>query len=188
MKFPKALTVGFLSLAITIISLSLPAYAKQPEGKPAQNGPKDKVTLLATALAVSEATGDFNTLIAAVLAADPAVVTTLASNGQHTVFAPTDAAFAELGLTADNIGDPEVIDTETLTTVLVYHVVKGRLLADDVIAADKLNTLIRGRSGFVEQSAGTLLGNSNALPSNIIVTDIKASNGVIHAIDAVLLP
>jgi len=155
--------------------------------KPGETGPKDKVTLLQTALAVSAETGDFNTLIAAVLAADPSVVMLLSDNGQHTVFAPTDAAFAELGLTPDNVGDPQVIDTETLTTILTYHVVKGRQLAEDVLAADTLNTLIRGKDGFLDQAHGVLTDNLGRT-SSIIDTDITASNGVIHAINAVVLP
>ena len=129
------LTVTMAILGLTMM-LSTPAVQAKPD-----TGPKDKVTLLQTALAVSAATGDFNTLIAAVLAADPAVVMLLSDNGQHTVFAPDDAAFAALGLTPDNIGDTEVIDQETLTGILTYHVVKGRQLAEDVISSDKLNTL-----------------------------------------------
>ena len=114
----------FTSL-LSIIVLSFAIVSPSTLAKP-DTGPKDKVTLLQTALAVSAQTGDFNTLIAAVLAADPSVVMLLSDNGQHTVFAPNDEAFAGLGLTLDNVGD---LDQETLTTILAYHVVKGRLLA-----------------------------------------------------------
>jgi len=122
-------TTLFFKHTIALVALIAMVALPTAWAKPKETGPKDKVTLLQTALAVSEETNDFNTLIAAVLAADPSVVMLLSDNGQHTVFAPTDAAFAELGLTPDNVGDTDVIDTETLTAILAYHVVKGRLLA-----------------------------------------------------------
>ena len=100
------------------------------------------------------------------------------------IFAPTDAAFAELGLTPDNIDD---LDQETLSEILAYHVIKGRLLAEDVVASSKLNTLIRGKAGFVAQDGGVLTDNTGR-NATIIITDVVASNGVIHAIDAVILP
>lgn len=172
----------FTSL-LSIIVLSFAIVSPSTLAKP-DTGPKDKVTLLQTALAVSAQTGDFNTLIAAVLAADPSVVMLLSDNGQHTVFAPNDEAFAALGLTPDNVGD---LDQETLTTILAYHVVKGRLLAEDVLASDKLNTLLKGKGGFLQQSGGVLTDNLGRTAS-ILITDVTASNGVIHAIDAVVLP
>ena len=167
-----------------LLTLAMVMFAPGLSAKPDQTGPKDKVTMLQTALAVSAQTGDFNTLIAAVLVADPSVIMLLSDNGQHTVFAPTDAAFAELGLTPDNIDD---MDQETLSEILAYHVIKGRLLAEDVVASSKLNTLIRGKAGFVAQDGGVLTDNTGR-NATIIITDVVASNGVIHAIDAVILP
>jgi uncharacterized surface protein with fasciclin (FAS1) repeats len=174
---PVSRVLAFLAISLV---LAMPAMSAKSE----KTGPIDKVTLLQTALAVSEASGDFNTLIAAVLSADPSVVMLLSDNGQHTVFAPTDAAFGALGLTPENVGD---LDQETLTEILAYHVVKGRKLAEDVLAADKLNTLLRGKRGFIEQNGGVLTDNIGRT-ANIVVTDVTASNGVIHAIDAVVLP
>jgi len=176
----------YLTVTMAVIGLTMMLSAPAVKAKP-DTGPKNKVTLLQTALAVSAATGDFNTLIAAVLAADPAVVMLLSDNGQHTVFAPDDAAFAALGLTPDNIGDPEVIDQDTLTGILIYHVVKGRKLAEDVVASDTLNTLRRGKTGFLAQDGGVLTDNLGRT-ATIIVTDVEASNGVIHAINSVVLP
>ncbi|MHC5143411.1 MAG: fasciclin domain-containing protein [Planctomycetota bacterium] len=72
---------------------------------------------------------DFDTLIAAIGAADPTVVETLTGNGQFTVFGPTDDAFDLLGLNKDNIGD---FDQETLTDILLYHVARGRRYSEDV--------------------------------------------------------
>jgi len=168
-------------LAALLLALPLAATA----GPDKQTGPKDKTTLLSLALQVQADTGDFNTLVAAVLAADPAVQQLLVDNGQHTVFAPNDAAFGALGLTPDNIGT--AFDQDTLTTILLYHVVRGRMLAEDVLASDRLNTLLRGKQGFVGQSGGTLTDNTGGT-ANIYATDFTATNGVIHAIDAVLLP
>lgn len=131
--------------------------------------------------------GAFDTLIAAALAADPAVVQTLTGNGQHTVFAPTDMAFEMLGITADNL-DALLADgtltVELLTQVLLYHVAHGRRYSEDVLASDKIRML---NKRFVQQSGGVLTDNQGGM-STIIVTDVPAANGVIHAIDAVLIP
>jgi uncharacterized surface protein with fasciclin (FAS1) repeats len=125
--------------------------------------------------------GQFDTLIAAVLAADPGILATLSGNGQHTVFAPTDAAFEALGLTASNIG---TLDREVLTDVLLYHVAHGRRGSESVVNSSRIRML---DGGFVFQSGGVLTDNLGRA-SNIVVTDVEAANGVIHAIDAVLLP
>ncbi len=148
---------------------------------------EDKPSLLQLALAVNSEgpfAGAFDTLIAAVLAADPAVVATLSNNGQHTVFAPTDDAFANLGLDDTNIGG---LPQPLLTEILLYHVVHGRLYAEDVLSMNMLNTLLKGKMGFVMQEAGVLTDNLDR-SANIIVTDVEASNGIIHAIDEVILP
>lgn len=129
--------------------------------------------------------GAFDTLIAAVLAADPAVVTTLSDNSQETVFAPTDDAFAELDLTSENIGT--ALDQATLTAVLLYHVAPGRRYAEDVVSAERVRTLLKGKKGFFRVD-GTVLTDNLGRESNIIATDVEADNGVIHAIDSVLLP
>lgn len=179
MQQARRVFTSLLSLLVLTFAIASPSSLAKTD-----TGPKDKVTLLQTALAVSAKTGDFNTLIAAVLAADPSVVMLLSDNGQHTVFAPNDAAFAALGFTPENVGD---LDQETLTTILSYHVVKGRLLAEDVLESDKLNTLLRGKGGFLQQSGGVLTDNLDRT-ANIVITDVTASNGVIHAIDAVVLP
>jgi len=126
--------------------------------------------------------GQFDTLIAAVLAADPGVLATLDGNGQHTVFAPTDDAFEALGLTPENIG--VAFDQEVLTDILLYHVAHGRRYAGSVVPSSRIRML---DSGFVFQSGGVLTDNLGR-ESNIIVTDVEAANGIIHAIDAVLLP
>ena len=125
--------------------------------------------------------GQFDTLIAAVLAADPAVLATLSGNGQFTVFAPTDDAFAALDITPDNVGE---LDQGFLTDVLLYHVARGRRYSTVILASKRIRTLERG---FLFQAGGALTDNLGGV-ANIIVTDVEAANGVIHAIDAVVLP
>ena len=152
-------------------------------------GPKGD-NLVDVAIAVNSAgafEGAFDTLIAAVLAADPAVVQTLTGNGQHTVFAPTDEAFGELGITADNIDellDDGTLTVEGLTQILLYHVAHGRRFSEDVLTSEKIRMLNRS---FVQQAGGVLTDNQGGM-STIIVPDVPAANGVIHAIDAVLIP
>jgi transforming growth factor-beta-induced protein len=126
--------------------------------------------------------GQFDTLIAAVLAADPAVVETLTGRGQFTVFAPTDDAFAAVGIDTSNVGS---LDREFLTQVLLYHVVRGRRDAGDVTTSDRIRSL-QGTFFFPNSSA--TITDALGRPANIIVTDVPASNGIIHAIDAVILP
>lgn len=125
--------------------------------------------------------GSFDTLIAALLAADPAVLETLSGNGQFTVFAPTDDAFAALGLYPDNVDD--ALPQDTLTQILLYHVARGRRNSNAVLGSSRIRTLQRG---FLFQDSGTLT-DALGRQSKIIVTDIQAANGVIHAISEVVL-
>ncbi len=138
-------------------------------------------TIVDTAIAINGETGEFSTLIAAVLAADPAVARTLSGRGQFTVFAPTDAAFAKLGLNADNIG---TLPQAALTDILLYHVARGERLAADVVDSSRIRML----DGNFVRVNGTVLTDKVGRASNIVITDVRASNGVIHAIDSVLLP
>ena len=167
--------------AAVLVSFGL---AAAPEAEANGKGKNKAPNLVEVALAVNASgpyAGQFDTLIAAVLAADPAVVARLTAKRQSTVFAPTDGAFEQLGLTPENVGD---IDEGFLTQVLLYHVVNGRRDANDVLASDRLRTL---QGGFLTQSAGRLTDNLDR-EATIIVTDVPASNGIIHAIDAVVLP
>jgi len=146
-------------------------------------GPKGP-TIVDVAVAVNSEgpyAGYFDTLIAAVGAADPAVLATLTGNGQHTVFAPTDDAFAALGLTPDNIGE---LDQGFLTDVLLYHVANGRRDSEEVIGSSRIRTLLRD---FLHQDGGVLTDNVGQ-DSAIIVVDVPAANGIIHVIDTVVLP
>ena len=123
--------------------------------------------------------GDFTTLVAAVEAAG--LLDTLKGEGPFTVFAPTDAAFAAL---PEGTVEGLLEDTEALTGVLTYHVVDGKVLAEDVVTLDSAETL-NGQSITIEVVDGGVVLNGEA---KVIVTDIQTSNGVIHVIDAVLIP
>ena len=120
--------------------------------------------------------GNFKTLVAAVQAAG--LVDTLKGPGPFTVFAPTDEAFAKIPkATLDGL----LKDKAALTKVLTYHVVPGKVMAKDV-KAGKVKTL-QGQEITVSTSMGVMVDQSK-----VIATDVAASNGVIHAIDTVLMP
>ncbi|MEY3161684.1 MAG: hypothetical protein RIT25_1675 [Planctomycetota bacterium] len=123
--------------------------------------------------------GQFKTLVAAVQAAG--LVETLSGKGPFTVFAPTDEAFAKLG--KDAIADllkPE--NKDKLTSILTYHVVAGEYPAAKVVAAKSLTT-VQGADVTVAAGKDVMVGTAKVLK-----TDIKASNGIIHVIDSVILP
>jgi uncharacterized surface protein with fasciclin (FAS1) repeats len=174
MKITKKLfKVSGMAMAVIMMSGTAQAAPKGP-------------TIVDVAIEINTNTnslyfGAFDTLIAAVLAADPAVIGTLSGNGQYTVFAPTDYAFAMRGLNDENVG---TLPQDVLTEILLYHVAHGRRDAEDVLDSSRIRTLQRG---FVFQSGGVLT-DAVGYDSNIIVTDVPAANGIIHAIDAVLLP
>jgi uncharacterized surface protein with fasciclin (FAS1) repeats len=139
------------------------------------------------------AAGDFKTLVAAVKAAG--LVDTLKGKGPFTVFAPTDEAFAKLPAgTVDNLLKPE--NKATLTKVLTYHVVPGRMTAVNLMKAVKdgegqanLKT-VAGEDLIVKQAGPGKLTITDAKGDVAMVTiaDVLQSNGVIHVIDTVLLP
>jgi uncharacterized surface protein with fasciclin (FAS1) repeats len=149
----------------------------------AQAAPKGN-TIVDVAVAANQKSGEFSILIAALQAADPSVLKTLSGNGQFTVFAPTDAAFVdllgELELTAEQLLSNKAL----VTQVLLYHVARGNRDSAEVLASSRIRTL---NGGFLYQSGGVLT-DANGRTSNIVITDIHASNGVIHVIDRVVLP
>jgi uncharacterized surface protein with fasciclin (FAS1) repeats len=130
-------------------------------------------------VAVASGAGIFNTLCAAVKAAG--LVETLQGSGPFTVFAPTDEAFAKLpaGTVADLLR-PE--NKAKLVAVLTYHVVPGKVMAADVKTM-KAKT-VNGQSLDVKVTAEGVTVDS----AKVVKTDVAASNGVIHVIDAVVLP
>jgi uncharacterized surface protein with fasciclin (FAS1) repeats len=125
--------------------------------------------------------GQFDTLIAAVLAADPVVLDTLDGNGQFTVFAPTDDAFQMLDINSVNVGD---LNQQLLTDVLLYHVSRGRKSSKPIHRKKRIRML---KGGFLMQNNGVLTDNLGR-EADIIVPDVEAANGIIHAINRVVLP
>ena len=124
--------------------------------------------------------GSFKTLVAAVKAAG--LVDTLKEKGPFTVFAPTDEAFAKLPKgTVESLLKPE--NKQKLASILTYHVVPGKVKAKKVAKLDSAKT-VNGAEFTIKPSGDTLLINK----SKVIKADIKTSNGIIHVIDAVLLP
>jgi uncharacterized surface protein with fasciclin (FAS1) repeats len=146
-------------------------------------------TIVDTAVGYDDGTNTFATLVTAVKAAGGSLATTLGSPGTFTVFAPTDKAFAtlqtSLGATAYNA---ILADPVKLTKILTYHVLPSTVFSPDVVSGevatvegtDKLTLTVSGGSVTITDSTST--------PANVILTDLPASNGVIHAIDKVLLP
>ena len=126
------------------------------------------------------AAGSFKTLAAAVTAAG--LVDTLKGAGPFTVFAPTDDAFAKLPS-----GTVEALlkDIPKLTAILTYHVVAGKVMAADVVKMDgKTAKTVQGGDVKISTAGGVKLNGT----SNVTKTDIECTNGVIHVIDAVILP
>lgn len=126
--------------------------------------------------------GSFDTLVAALGAADPAILEKLSSKGQMTVFAPTDDAFAALNLDPTSVAT--ALSQENLSRILMYHVANGRLPSQAVTSKSQVQTLAKMPIAV----DGTALTDEVGRTSNIIVPDVEADNGIIHVIDGVLLP
>ena len=154
-------------LALTLLALPLTAGGS-PETKP-----NDIVGVAVQA-------GSFKTLAAALQAAD--LVTTLESPGPFTVFAPTDDAFAKLPAgTVQKLLLPE--NKAKLKAVLTYHVVAGEVPASKVVKMKSASTVNGARVRIVSNAHGVTVGGAK-----VVKTDVRASNGIIHVIDTVLLP
>ena len=166
----KLVTLGAM-LSLIVMVLVFPANARIAGNSVASND------VIETAVAA----GQFKTLAAALEAAE--LIDALKGNGPFTVFAPTDEAFAKLPAgTVETLLKPE--NKEKLKAVLLYHVVPGNVTAAQVtkLNGQSVKTL-QGSSIKVKTSHGVRVDNAK-----VIQTDIKASNGVIHVIDTVLMP
>ena len=126
------------------------------------------------------AADDFNTLVAAVQAAG--LVETLRGDGPFTVFAPTDEAFAALPEgTVEALLLPE--NRDTLVAILTYHVVPAEIMSSDIAGQTATVATVQGGTLAVDATSGVMINEAN-----VVAADVDASNGVIHVIDAVLLP
>jgi len=131
---------------------------------------------LGTIVDVAVGNGSFNTLVAAVTAAD--LAGTLSSDGTFTVFAPTDDAFAKL---PEGTVEGLLEDIPQLTSILTYHVVAGKVESTDLVNGPV--TTVNGADVEINLDDGVKVNDSN-----VIIPDVQACNGVIHVIDAVLIP
>ena len=157
--------------AVTLMADAGPKYSDAMKS--------DAMTMPATVVDVATGNSDFSTLVAAASAAG--LVETLQSDGPFTVFAPTNAAFDALPAgTVESLLQPE--NRDALQQVLLYHVVPGRVLAGDLSDGLDAPTAQGATVNFDLDSGATVNG------ANIVKTDILAGNGVVHVIDAVLLP
>jgi uncharacterized surface protein with fasciclin (FAS1) repeats len=135
---------------------------------------------------------DFSTLVAALTAAD--LVSALQADGPFTVFAPTNSAFAKIDEDAlGNLLKPE--NKAALANILTYHVIPSKLMASDVVAAlkkGKGSVEVKALNGTIltvmSKGDKILLKDAAGNYSEIVATDVAASNGVIHVIDSVVMP
>ncbi|HCR71466.1 MAG TPA: beta-Ig-H3/fasciclin [Anaerolineae bacterium] len=178
-----SLFLGLLVVVSLVLAACAPAAtptpAPEPTAMPEPTATPEPELLDIVDTAVAD--GRFTTLVAAVQAAE--LVDTLKGEGPFTVFAPTDDAFAALPEgTLDSLLLPE--NKQALTDILLYHVVAGKVMAADVVGLSSATTVL-GQDLAINVDMGNVYLNESV---QVIITDIETSNGVIHVIDAVLLP
>ena len=154
------------------------ALVTMPALAPAQKSSKEKAPM--NIVQIASSSGNFNTLVTAVKAAG--LAETLQGDGPFTVFAPTDAAFAKLPAgTVEGL----LANREKLASILTFHVVPGKVMASDIVKSNGANpTTVNGLPLDIVVRDGKVYVNG----AHVVTADIVASNGVIHVIDAVLLP
>lgn len=178
-----ALLVGFTLLLAACAPVATEAPTEVPTVEPTAI-PTEEPVEEKSIVDIAVEDGRFTTLVAALQAAE--LVETLQGEGPFTVFAPTDDAFAALPEgTLDSLLLPE--NKQQLTDILLYHVVAGEVLAADVVGLDgqMVDTALAEKQIAIKVDMGDVYLNETV---KVIITDIVASNGVIHVIDAVLLP
>jgi uncharacterized surface protein with fasciclin (FAS1) repeats len=139
---------------------------------------EEKMEINRNIVQIAAADSRFSTLVTAVSKAG--LVDALSGEGPYTVFAPTNDAFAKL---PKETLDAVLADTEQLTSILTYHVVKGKVMSKDVVNLTSADTLQGGALKIKVEGSIVMVNNAK-----VIITDIEASNGVIHVIDTVLIP
>jgi transforming growth factor-beta-induced protein len=164
-----------ISLAAVALVVSACSTAASPTPEPATPTPAPAGDIVTVA---TEA-GVFTTLLKAATAAE--LVETLQSAGPFTVFAPTDEAFAAL---PEGTLDALLADPEALKKVLLYHVVEGKVTSDQIVGMTTV-TSVEGSPIAISVKDGTVYLNDSA---KVVTADVMTSNGVIHIIDAVILP
>jgi uncharacterized surface protein with fasciclin (FAS1) repeats len=161
-----------------VLALALSFAALAPATVKAAAPEEKEPTIVEIASSVNQQTGEFSTLIAALKSAG--LVKKFNGNNDFTVFAPTDAAFARLGLNAENISS---LPKAKLLKILGYHVSRGDKYSQGVVESSRVRMLTGDYASVSVNGSGAFIDSSK-----IVTTDINASNGVIHIIDNVLLP
>lgn len=168
------------SFAIALAPLALALAACGGESKPAVESPTSAAMSRSDIIATAESAGQFKTLLAAVKGAD--LESTLRGPGPFTVFAPTDEAFANLPAgTVESLLEPA--NKEKLKAILTYHVVSGKVPSSEAVKLSSAKT-VNGKDLRLATEGGALKVGT----AKVVKADIEASNGVIHVIDAVVLP
>ena len=186
MNFKNIITSVFLGVAISFSTL---ANTTDPKD---EIKTEKKAETAETIVGVAAANKNFSTLVAAVKAAG--LVDVLNGDGPFTVFAPVNDAFAKLPEgTVESLLKPE--NKKLLTSILTYHVVAGEFKAAAVLAAIKKNygkfvitTVQGGKLTASLKDGNVILTDAKGNASKVVITDVDASNGVIHAIDTVVMP
>ena len=179
----SSLLFSVVMVAALALAACAPAATPTPEPTPVPPTavPPTEAPMVMDIVDTAIADGRFTTLVAAIQAAG--LVDALKAEGPFTVFAPTDDAFAKLPAgTLDSLLLPE--NKQQLTDILLYHVVSGKVMAADVVNLTAAPTVL-GKDITISVKDGNVYLNDTIM---VIITDIVASNGVIHVIDAVLLP
>ena len=170
-----------LAAALAMVALTAAACgssSSSSSSKPAKDTTTSSAPASKTIVVVAGSNPDFSTLVTAVTKAG--LVKTLAGPGPFTVFAPTNAAFAAIPTEQLNA---ILADKAQLTKILTYHVVPGEVMAADLQPEQMVKT-VEGQDLDIKVTNGAATVNG----CNIVKTDIKASNGIVHVVDCVLIP
>ena len=192
MKITKIITLLLVGSLITVYSCAKNTDKKKEEKAAVEEVPEAKEMEAKTIVGVAADNENFTTLVAAVTAAD--LVRTLNSAGPFTVFAPVNAAFDKLPEgTLATLLMPE--NKEMLTSILTYHVVSGTFTAAAVIKAitdnDGKFAVKTVQGGILTASlleGKVILTDTKGNVSTVVIADVAASNGIVHAIDSVIMP
>jgi uncharacterized surface protein with fasciclin (FAS1) repeats len=168
----------FGALSLLAVTLSLPSIAAADGKKRFKPGDRNIAQ-------IADSNGNFETLVTA-LTCTGLVAAVADPDAELTVFAPTDDAFRAAGLNKDNVCI--AFDNETLTTILLYHVVGERRPSPSVINGRNKEIMMLAGGYIYPAGTGSLAIGANNSSANIVIPDVLASNGIIHAIDFVLLP
>jgi len=163
---------------VLVATLGAVALSVSPGPATAQSTTTTQAATARTVVDIAASNADFSTLVTAVKTAG--LAGTLSGPGPFTVFAPNNAAFAQIPpAQLQSI----LADKEQLTSILTYHVVPGKIMAADLKKSQKVKTVEGSKVVIVKTKKGAKIGGVD-----IVATDIVGSNGVIHVIDEVLIP